>query len=159
MEAAGEGAVPVPEVHGGAVLARVRASGRAQPEREVAAPEAPLFQLHAGLQGRPPAAQAPGRQPQHRVGAARGWGRAGRGRERDADVKGKEVSREMQSRHTLRIRKPAQRADLLTINAPGVRPRTGPAPFPAGNLRAASMMRKGLGCMVAGEAGHWLQRD
>lgn len=79
MEAAGEGAVP--EVHGGAVLARVRASGRAQPKREVPALEAPLVQLHAGLQGRPPAAQAPGRQPQHRVGGAAGWGQAGSGRE------------------------------------------------------------------------------
>lgn len=76
------------EVHRGAVFARVVASGRAQPQREVPALEAALFQLHSGLQGRAPAAQAPGRQPQHRVGGGRrgalamGQGPAGLGRER-----------------------------------------------------------------------------
>lgn len=76
------------EVHRGVVFARVVASGRAQPQREVPALEAALFQLHSGLQGRAPAAQAPGRQPQHRVvgerrGAlARGQGPTGLGRER-----------------------------------------------------------------------------
>lgn len=64
-EAAGESAVP--ELHRGAVLAGVRESGRAQPQREVPALEAALFQLHAGLQRRPPEAQAPRSQPQHHV--------------------------------------------------------------------------------------------
>lgn len=68
-EEADEGAVPVPEAHGGAVLAGVVASGRAQPQREVPALEAALFQLHAGLQRRPPDAQASGSHPEHRVAA------------------------------------------------------------------------------------------
>lgn len=51
------------------VLAGVGASGRAQPQREVPALEAALIQLHVGLQGRPPDAQASGSQPKHRVAA------------------------------------------------------------------------------------------
>lgn len=88
-EAAGEGAVP--EVHCRAVLAGVGASGRAQPQREVPALEAALVQLHAGLQGGPPAAQAAGGQHQHHVaprtrapGGGRGGAQAGRGRRRAA---------------------------------------------------------------------------
>lgn len=107
-EAAGEGVVlgahscAALEVHGGTVFPRVVASDRAQPQREVPALEAALFQLHSGLQGRAPAAEAPGRQPQHRVvgerrGAlARGQGPAGLRRERrDEDIEGKEVSGKM----------------------------------------------------------------
>lgn len=115
----------VPEAHDGAIFAGVGASGRTQPQREVPALEAALFQLHAGLQGRTPAAQAPGSQPQHSVEGGRrgartgGWGPAGRGRERcDGGIKGQEVLREMQSPHTLRMRKPTQREDLLTTNCP-----------------------------------------
>lgn len=83
-EAASEGAVP--EVHRRAVVPGVGASGRAQPQREVPALEAALFQPHAGLQGGPPAAQASGRQHQHHVaarpgapGGGRGGAQAGRG--------------------------------------------------------------------------------
>lgn len=97
----------VPEAHGGVVFAGVGASDRAQPQREVPALEAAVFQLHAGLQGRAPAAQAPGSQPQHRVGGGRRGARAGArgpagsGRERwGGDVKRQEVPGEMQSRHT-----------------------------------------------------------
>lgn len=60
-----EGAVR--EAHRGVVLASVGAPGWTQPQREVPALEAALVQLHAGLQGQPPAAQASWSHAQHRV--------------------------------------------------------------------------------------------
>lgn len=49
------------------VLASVGAPGWTQPQREVPALEAALVQLHAALQGQPPAAQASRSHAQHRV--------------------------------------------------------------------------------------------
>lgn len=60
-----EGAVR--EAHHGVVLASVGAPGGTQPQREIPALEAALVQLHAGLQGQSPAAQASWSQAQHRV--------------------------------------------------------------------------------------------
>lgn len=122
-EATGVGALP--EVHRGKVLAGVGASGRAQPQREVPALEAALVQPHAGLQGRPPAAQAARSLHQHHVaarpGARRGGrrgARAGRGSRRAAgrergpglsDSRGEEARGKMQSNPTSRTWKRTQK--------------------------------------------------
>jgi hypothetical protein len=59
------------------VLARIGAQSWAQPQREVPALEAALLQLHVGMQGLPPAAQASWSHAQHRVATGCGLSRRG----------------------------------------------------------------------------------
>lgn len=136
------------------VLARIGAQSWAQPQREVPALEAALLQLHVGIQGLPPAAQASRSHAQHCI-ATRCWfprrehppakvkGRNRRGLARENRIeKFEKAMKKMHAKHALRIKLPKRPLDRQ-------QPPLFPHNYPCPHFRWSSAQS------ATGEVGHY----